>query len=114
VHKLSGRGLAAIRATAARHDLEALNLIPEVLVVSGVGQEDKPVGAGVGVMVLAGSPWTEYARLLGVHSFYSFLWARLRGVASTCGATSLSDAIIIPISPLLSTYLGTNLVRFGI
>jgi hypothetical protein len=65
---LIGVGLSAIRAAAARHDLEALNLIPEVLVVSGVGQEDQPVRAGVGVVVLIDFGWPKYARLIGVHS----------------------------------------------
>ena len=35
-------GLSAIRAAAARYDLEAFNLAPDVLVVAGVGQEDQP------------------------------------------------------------------------
>jgi hypothetical protein len=65
---LIGVGLSTIRAAAARHDFEALNLIPEVLVVSGVGQEDQPIRAGVGVVVLTGFAWAEYARLFGVHS----------------------------------------------
>jgi hypothetical protein len=60
--------LSAIRATAARYDLEAFNLVPDVLVVGGVDQEDQPVRAGVGVVVLTGFPWTKYARLFGVHS----------------------------------------------
>jgi hypothetical protein len=40
-------GLSAMRAAAARYDLEAFNLVPDVLVEDGVGQEDQPVRAGV-------------------------------------------------------------------
>jgi len=61
-------GLSAIRAAAARYDLEALNLVPDVLRVGGVGQKDQPVRAGVGVVILTSFAWTEYARLSGVHS----------------------------------------------
>jgi hypothetical protein len=82
-----------MRAAAARYDLEAFNLVPDVLVVGGVGQEDQPVRAGVGVVVLAGFPWTEYARLFGVHSGVLSLWAGLRGVPSTCGAISCVYAL---------------------
>jgi hypothetical protein len=78
--------LSAIRAAAARYDLEAFNLVPDVLVVCGVGQEDQPVRAGVGVVVLTGFPWTEYARLIGVHSSVpTFLWSGLRGVQPPAG-----------------------------
>src|SRR5215208_4560727 len=50
-----------------------------------VGQENQPVGAGVWVVVLTGFAWTEYARLCGVHSFSSSLWAVLRGASSPAG-----------------------------
>jgi hypothetical protein len=39
----------------------------------------------VGVMILAGFAWTEYARLNAVHSYSSFLWAGLRGVSAPAG-----------------------------
>jgi hypothetical protein len=63
-----GVGLSAIRAAAARHHFQALDFLSHGLVEGGVGKEDQPVGAGVGVVVLTGFPWTEYARLFGVHS----------------------------------------------
>src|SRR5215213_721192 len=63
-----GLELSAIRAAAARHDLEALNLIPEALVVSGIDQEDQPLLANVGVRVLAIFAGAEYARLFSVHN----------------------------------------------
>ncbi len=63
-----GVGLSASRATAARHHFQTLNFLAHGFVEDGVGHEDKPVRAGVGVMVLTGFPWTEYARLFGVHS----------------------------------------------
>jgi len=62
------RSAWAIRATAARHHFQTLYLSPEVLVVGGVGQEDQPVRAGVGVSVLASFAGAEYARLFDVHS----------------------------------------------
>jgi hypothetical protein len=65
---ISYRGLSAIRATAARHHFQALDLIADGFVEDGVGQKDQPVCAGVGVMVLTGFPRTEHARLYGVHS----------------------------------------------
>src|SRR5215204_3046816 len=71
-------GLSAIRAAAARHGLYALDLIADGLVEDSVGQEDQPVRAGVGVSVLASFAGAEYARLFGVHSLWSFLWAGLR------------------------------------
>ena len=66
----SGPGLSAsfASAAAARHDFQTLDFIAHGFVEDGVGQEDQPVRAGVGVVVLAGFAWTEYARLFGVHS----------------------------------------------
>jgi hypothetical protein len=64
----SGVQLSPIRAAAARHHFQTLHFLAHSFVEDGVDQEDKPVGAGVGVVVLTGSPWTEYARLCGVHS----------------------------------------------
>jgi hypothetical protein len=65
---LIGVGLSVIRAATARHNFQTLDFLAHGFVKDGVGQEDKPVGAGVGVVVLTGFPWTEYARLCGVHS----------------------------------------------
>ena len=63
-----GAGLSAIRATAARHHFQTLDFLAYGFVEYGVGQEDQPVRAGVGVVILTSFPWTEYARLFGVHS----------------------------------------------
>src|SRR5215211_5972087 len=60
--------LLSVRAAAARHHFQTLDFLAHGFVEDGVGQEDQPVGAGVGVVVLTGFPWTEYARLFGVHS----------------------------------------------
>jgi hypothetical protein len=60
---------AAIGAPAARHHFQTLHFLSHGFVEDGVGQEDQPVRAGVGVVVLASCAWTEYARLFGVHSF---------------------------------------------
>ena len=49
---LIGVGLPAIRAAAARHGFYALDLIADGLVEDGVGQEDQPLGAGVGAHAL--------------------------------------------------------------
>ena len=99
-------GLSAIRAAAARYDLEALNLVPEVLVVGGVGQEDQPVRAGVGVGVLTGFPWTEYARPFSVHSSVStFLWAGSRGVAAPAGLSLYPTHIFHLYRHTYSTYI---------
>jgi hypothetical protein len=62
-----GPELSAIRAAAARHGFYALDLIAHGFVEDSVAQEDQPVRAGVRVVVLTGFPWTEYARLCGVH-----------------------------------------------
>jgi hypothetical protein len=72
--------LLSVRAAAAWHHFQTLDFLTHGFVKCGVGQEDQPVGAGVGVMVLASFAWTKYARLCGVHSDSSFLWAGLWGV----------------------------------
>jgi hypothetical protein len=63
------RSAWAIRAAAARHYFQTLDFLAHCFLEDGVGQEDQPVRAGVGVSVLASFPWTKYARLFGVHSF---------------------------------------------
>jgi len=79
-------GLSTIRAAAAGHSFQTLDFLAHGFVEDGVGQEDKPVGAGVGVVILTGLPWTEYARLCGVHSSVpTFLWAGLRGALTPAG-----------------------------
>jgi hypothetical protein len=79
-------GLSAIRAPAARHHFQTLDSLTHGFVEDGVGKEDQPVRAGVGVMVLSGFPWTEYARLFGVHSSVpTFLWAGSRGAPTPAG-----------------------------
>src|SRR5829696_5641080 len=71
-HWGTGTGLPAIRAAAARHHFQTLDFLAHGFVEGGVGQEDKPVGAGVGMVVLAGFAWAKYARLCGVHSLHPF------------------------------------------
>jgi hypothetical protein len=88
--------LLSIRAAAAGHHFQTLDFFAHGFVEDSVGKEDQPVRAGVGVVVLTGFPWTQYARLIGVHSLTPFLWAGSRAGASRCGATSLSDDISIP------------------
>jgi hypothetical protein len=61
-------GLSAIHAAAAGHHFQTLDFLAHGFVEDGVGQEDQPVRASVGVVVLIGFSWTEYARLCGVHS----------------------------------------------
>jgi len=81
-------GLSASCAAAARHHFQTLDFLAHGFVEDGVGQEDQPVRAGVGVVVLTGFPWTKYkyARLFGVHSSVpTFLWAGLRGVQPPAG-----------------------------
>jgi hypothetical protein len=58
----------AIRTAAARHHFQTLNFLTHGFLEDGVGQEDQPVRAGVGVVVLTSFAWTEYARLCSVHS----------------------------------------------
>jgi hypothetical protein len=60
--------LSASCAATARHHFQALDFLAHGFVKYGVGKEDQSVCAGVGVVVLPGFPWTEYARLCGVHS----------------------------------------------
>src|ERR671911_763138 len=96
------------RATAARHALVLDDLaIKVVLGLDNAAKEHPARVAGVrtleaGVVSLYGvvlllSGWVRVgcARLCGVHRAPS-LWARLRGVPSTCGAIPLSDTLIIP------------------
>ncbi len=66
----SGPSLSAsfANAAAAGDGLNLLYLVPDLIVKHGVGQEDKPVRAGVRVGVLNSFAWTKYARLFGVHS----------------------------------------------
>jgi hypothetical protein len=78
--------LLSVRAAAARYHFQTLDFLAHGFVEDGVGQEDQPVRAGVGVVVLTGFPWTEYARLFGVHSSVpTFLWAGSRGAATPAG-----------------------------
>jgi hypothetical protein len=67
-HWDTGAGLLVIRATAARHHFQTLDFLAHGFVEDGVGQEDQPVRAGVGVVVHTNFAWTEYARLFGIHS----------------------------------------------
>jgi hypothetical protein len=90
-----GLELSTIRAAAARHDLEALNLIPEALIVSGIGQEDQPLLANVGVRVLAIFAGAEYARLFSVHNDLQVCVGRVPGSAYSRGTTFLSDTLIL-------------------
>jgi hypothetical protein len=61
--------LLSVRAATARHHFQTLDFLAHGFVKYGVGKEDKPVGAGVRVVVLTSFAWTEYARLFCVHSF---------------------------------------------
>jgi hypothetical protein len=70
----------------ARHHFQTLDFLAQGFVEDGVGQEDQPVSAGVGVVVLNSCAWTEYARLFGVHSSVpTFLWDGLRGAPTLAG-----------------------------
>jgi hypothetical protein len=60
--------LSAICAAAARHHFQTLDFLAHGFVEDGVGKEDQPIRAGVGMVVITGFPWTEYASLFGVHS----------------------------------------------
>ena len=66
----SGPGLSAsfASAAAAGDGLNLLYLAPDLVIKYGVDQEDQPVRAGVGVVLLDSFAWTKYARLFGVHS----------------------------------------------
>jgi hypothetical protein len=77
--------LLSVRAAAAGHHFQTLDFLAHGFVEDGIGKEDQPVRAGVGVVVLTGFPWTKYARLFGVHSVTAFLWAGLRGVRPPAG-----------------------------
>src|SRR5215212_3668558 len=79
------RSAWAIRAAAARHHFQTLDFLAHGLVENGVGQEDQPVRAGVGVRVLIRIARAVYARLNGVHSYSSFLWTGVRGVPPPAG-----------------------------
>ena len=82
-------------AAAARHHFQTLDFLAHGFVDDGVGKEDQPVGAGVGVVVFPGFPWTKYARLFGVHSFKSFLWAGLRGALTPAGPSLVCTPYIL-------------------
>src|SRR5215208_6328447 len=79
------RSAWASRAAAARHHFQKLDFLAHGFVEDSVGQEDQPVRAGVGVVVLTNYAWAEYARLFGVHSYSSFLWAGSRGAPTPAG-----------------------------
>jgi hypothetical protein len=85
----------AIGAAAAWHHFQTLDFLTHGFVEDGVGQEDQPARAGVGVVVLTPSAWTEYARLFSVHSEPPSSVGRAPGCCTTRGATPLSDTIII-------------------
>src|SRR5919112_4962604 len=77
-------GLSAIRAATARHHFQTLDFLAHGFVEDGVGQEDQPGRAGVGVSILASFAGAKYARLCDVHRAPS-LWAGLRGVTAPAG-----------------------------
>src|SRR5215204_3389275 len=64
--------LLSVRAAAARYHFQTLDFLAHGFVEDGVGEEDQPARAGVGVVVLTSFHWTEYARLCGVHSLQPF------------------------------------------
>jgi hypothetical protein len=90
-----GAGLSVVRATAARHDLEALYLVAYLFVVGGVGEEHQAVSTGVWVGILAIVFGTEYARLSSVHSEPPSSVGRVPRSGYSCGTTSLSNILII-------------------
>jgi len=103
-----GAGLPIIRAAAARHHFQALDFLAHSFVEDGVGQEDQPVSAGAGVVVLTSFPWTEYARLFAVHtSVPTFLWAWLRGVSAPAGPSLYPTHIFYLYITHLQPFYGT-------
>jgi hypothetical protein len=100
-------GLSAIRAAAARHALVLDDLaIKVVLGLDNAAKEHPAVQAGVGaleagvvslygVVVILGG-WVRWwcARLRRGHEAFPFV-VRVPGCANTCGATSLSDVLIV-------------------
>jgi hypothetical protein len=83
-----------------------LDKMPDVddALVAGVGTLEASVMRLYGVVaILSGWVRVGCARLCGVHSFTSFPVGRVPGSGYSCGANSLSDAIIIPVSPLFAT-----------
>jgi hypothetical protein len=108
------RSAWASRAAAARHHFQTLDFLAHGFVEDGVGQEDQPVRAGVGV-VLTSFPWTEYARLFGVHSSVpTFLWAGLRGGATPAGPFIYPTLISYLFSFLSSTCFVALLSLFSV
>ena len=79
---MSERGLSVIRAASARHHFQTFDFLAHGFLEDGVGQEDKPICAGVGaqalkagvvrfygvVVLLSGWMRVGRARLFGVHS----------------------------------------------
>src|SRR5215212_10216445 len=58
-----------------------------------------------GVVVLNSCTWTEYARLFGVHSLWSFLWDGLRGAPTLAGPLLYPTPSLYGIVFVLSTKL---------
>jgi hypothetical protein len=103
-----GAGLSVIHAAAAWHHFQALDFLAHSFVEDSVGQEDQPVRAGAGVVVLTGFAWTEYARLFDVHSSVpTFLWAGLRGVSAPAGPSLYPTHIFYLYITHLQPFYGT-------